>query len=509
MRPCCNAAAASRTGALRISHGISRGRVRATATVLALFFTTAAFGEPLGKHFELTQFGGYTVFDDARNTVTGKPLQNALYLGGRLGYHFDHWLGFEAAAGFTPAQEDVPNGANLDFFHLSGAAVVRPLRRAWGSPYLSLGGGMSNLKLSGGGTSDKQGNVEAAAGVQFWLNDAIGVRAEVRDIAWVPQNDLGSPKSNDYVFGAGLTFALGAKPRDTDGDGVPDRADACPNTVHGAKVDAKGCPIDSDGDGVPDGIDQCAATPVGAKVDAKGCPIDSDADGVFDGLDKCPGTPVGARVDSVGCPIDSDGDGVPDGIDRCPGTLKGCTVDSLGCPRDADGDSVCDALDQCPDTPRGVKVDAHGCPAEIGEREQEMIDTGLIRLDDFPFEAGKADLGPQAKQQLDLVGAVLVKWPELEFEVAGHTDNKGQAKANQKLSEARAKAVREYLLQAFPALPAGHFVSEGYGASRPVVPNVSPEAMARNRRIEFVVLNKDVLQRESERRRLEQSGGGK
>jgi len=502
MRPCCNAVLASRSGLL--------GLARAALTALALFVTmSAASAEPLGNHFELTQFGGYTVFDDARNTVTGKPLSNGLYVGGQLGYHWAHWFGLEATAGFTPAQEDVTNGADLDFLHVAGAAVIRPLKRAWGWPYLSLGGGASTLKLSGGGAKDTQGNAEAALGIQLWLNDAIGVRVEGRDIAWISQSDVGSPKSNDYVFGAGLTFAVGAKPRDTDADGVPDRQDACPNTVHGAKVDTKGCPIDSDGDGVPDGIDQCAGTPVGAQVDPKGCPIDSDQDGVADGLDKCPGTPVGARVDSVGCPIDSDQDGVADGIDRCPGTPKGCTVDSAGCIRDADGDSVCDALDLCPGTPRGVKVDAHGCPVELGELEQELTDTGVMRLSDFPFPAGSAEITAEAKRRLDLVGAVLVKWPQLEFEIAGHTDNKGAAKTNQKLSEDRAKAVRSYLLQTFPALAGGHFVAEGYGATRPVVPNVSPEAMARNRRIEFVVLNKDVLQRESERRRLENSGGNK
>jgi hypothetical protein len=113
----------------------------------------------------------------------------------------------------------------------------------------------------------------------------------------------------------------------------------------------------------------------------------------------------------LGCPIDSDHDGVADGIDRCPGTPKGCTVDSVGCIRDADGDSVCDALDLCPDTPRGVTVDAHGCPVELGELEQELTDTGVMRLSDFPFPAGSAEITAAAKQRLDLVGAVLVKWP--------------------------------------------------------------------------------------------------
>jgi OOP family OmpA-OmpF porin len=68
------------------------------------------------------------------------------------------------------------------------------------------------------------------------------------------------------------------------------------------KVDAKGCPLDSDGDGVPDDLDKCPDTPKGCIVDKDGCPVDSDNDGVCDGLDKCPDTPKGVPVDETGCP---------------------------------------------------------------------------------------------------------------------------------------------------------------------------------------------------------------
>ena len=88
---------------------------------------------------------------------------------------------------------------------------------------------------------------------------------------------------------------------------------------------------DSDGDGVADADDQCPDTPAGAAVDATGCPLYSDGDSVPDYLDKCPGTPSGVSVDADGCPIDSDGDGVPDGTDKCPGTPAGSAVDASGC----------------------------------------------------------------------------------------------------------------------------------------------------------------------------------
>ncbi|OLO03421.1 MULTISPECIES: OmpA family protein [Salinicola] len=91
---------------------------------------------------------------------------------------------------------------------------------------------------------------------------------------------------------------------DSDGDGVPDDRDQCPNTPAGVAVDAVGCPLDTDGDGVPDYMDQCPGTPAGVEVNAQGCPLDSDGDGVPDYQDQCPNTPAGAEVNSLGCEED-------------------------------------------------------------------------------------------------------------------------------------------------------------------------------------------------------------
>jgi OOP family OmpA-OmpF porin len=121
------------------------------------------------------------------------------------------------------------------------------------------------------------------------------------------------------------------KATDTDGDGVYDHQDRCPNTPVGVKVDQTGCPLDRDCDGVLDYRDACPNTPRGVRVDARGCPSDMDGDGVPDYLDKCPGTPMGVSVDRGGCPVDSDNDGVADDKDSCPGTPAGVPVDKFGC----------------------------------------------------------------------------------------------------------------------------------------------------------------------------------
>jgi OOP family OmpA-OmpF porin len=237
-------------------------------------------------------------------------------------------------------------------------------------------------------------------------------------------------------------------------------------------VDAKGCPSDADGDGVYDGVDQCADSPKGATVDAKGCPSDSDGDGVLDGLDQCPNTPHGATVDAKGCPTDSDGDGVPDGID------------------------------QCPSTPAGLKVDANGCPIEVTEKETELLDTGMIRLQNVNFETGKAALMPESYSALDEVGGILLKWPQLQIEIGGHTDSRGRALKNQVLSEERAQSVKSYLVDKFPGLAAAQIAVRGYGSNRPLVPNTSVLNMSKNRRVEFKVMNREALKKEIERRKM-------
>lgn len=89
---------------------------------------------------------------------------------------------------------------------------------------------------------------------------------------------------------------------------------------------------------------------------------DSDGDGVPDPMDRCPDTPPGAQVDETGCIADLDGDGVPNAMDKCPDTPIGTEVNEFGCPsNDADGDGVDDAKDECPDSPSNVQVNDVGC----------------------------------------------------------------------------------------------------------------------------------------------------
>ncbi|MGQ0720542.1 MAG: OmpA family protein [Candidatus Eiseniibacteriota bacterium] len=421
----------------------------------------------------------------------------APHFGGILGVKLVPALGLEARGSFLKKDEL----DNLEIMHGEGDLTwfLRPGSRV--VPFLTAGAGAVRLKNDT--AEDDKFAWSGGGGLLFRFDDHLGLRIDARRLSYELADAAGEEKFRPHteIF-AGLSIGLGGRPKDTDGDGIPDRADSCPDTPLRARVDAAGCPIDGDRDGVPDGIDTCEGTPTGAAVDAAGCPSDSDRDSIFDGLDDCPETPAGARVDAKGCPLDADFDGVYEGLDQCEGTPAGCLVDASGCPSDTDRDGVCDGVDQCPVTPEDVRVDAKGCPIVVTEKETELLETGMIRLQDVNFESGKSVIKPDSYAALDEVGDILSRWPELRIEIGGHTDSQGSEAFNQKLSEDRAKAVLDYLLGKFSGLKAEQLTSAGYGEGTPVAPNDTVLNRAKNRRVEFKVLNTEALRRDTERTRL-------
>ena len=416
--------------------------------------------------------------------------------GGILGCRLTSKWALEARGNFGthdavsgPASLDLTHGeGNLTWF--AGEGAIRP--------YLTAGAGA--IRASGIGASETKFAWNGGAGFAIRLSDKVGLRIDGRDVSYkvfVPGDNKELYRHGPEIFG-GLSFGFGGAAKDADTDGVPDKLDKCPGTPLGARVDANGCPIDGDGDGIPDGIDKCDGTPKGATVDAAGCPADADSDGVLDGLDKCSATPAGARVDASGCPSDSDNDGVFDGLDKCDSTPTGCTVNTNGCPTDSDQDGICDGLDKCPDTPGNVRVDRTGCPIEVSSKETELLETGMIRLQNVNFDTGKATIKAESFRALDEVGDILSRWPELRIEIAGHTDSRGSDARNQALSDARAKAVLAYILDKFPELRPERFTAKGYGESKPIATNTTALGMSQNRRVEFRVLNTEALKREKE-----------
>ena len=468
---------------------------RAILAVVFLLLVAPAPARALDSATRLLVGGGLAVLPNELGTEEERPL-----LGTGISHRIEpRWL-LEVRGNLVSRMKALAPASARRVAHGEANLTWTPLEERDVSPFVTFGFGVAGITPAHG-VRDSRLAWNGGAGMEVRVARKLAFRVEGRAVGFKVPVPAGGERSGTAVEGsAGFVIGFGGRPDDFDGDGVPDPIDTCPGTAAGVLVDAKGCPIDGDADGIPDGPDSCPDTHKGCTVNANGCPSDTDGDGVCDGLDMCPETPAGAKVDPGGCHLDSDGDGVADGLDACADTPKGCTADAKGCTSDSDGDGVCDGLDRCPGTPKEAKVDVNGCAAKVLERETELLETGMIRLENINFDTGTSTLRPESYKALNEVGDILARWPGLRIEIGGHTDDRGSDLQNLNLSKSRARAVLDYLVRKFPELEAGAFRVVGYGESQPVAPNDTELGRAQNRRVEFKVLNPEALRRTKERK---------
>jgi OOP family OmpA-OmpF porin len=355
----------------------------------------------------------------------------------------------ETAFGYTTTKDDVQSYPWALRAHVLGQL---PFWRV--TPFVVVGGGrIGNVSNRMGSDSDPL--FHFGGGAKVFLTDDVMMRLDIRDNL-SQKNDASDgtlTHSPELLLGVSLTLGRPAKttaakpcvPEDSDGDGIVDRADKCPNQPGDGR---DGCPVpDTDGDGILDNVDKCVNV---AGVAPDGCPADQDGDGVIDKNDKCP-TERG------------------DGADGCP-SLK-----------DSDGDGIVDSKDKCPKEPENVNgyEDADGCPDVIPEKIKAF--TGIIQ--GITFDNNKATIRPTSKPTLDKAVEVLKEFPKLRISISGHTDNVGTRDKNLKLSLDRADSVKKYLVE--QGVDASRIETRGAGPDEPVDSNATAAGKERNRRIEF------------------------
>ena len=219
---------------------------------------------------------------------------------------------------------------------------------------------------------------------------------------------------------------------------------------------------------------------------------DRDGDGILDADDACPDTP-GVHSDDPkknGCPIppDRDGDGILDSEDACPDVKGVRTSDpkTNGCPPDRDGDGILDSEDACPNEKGARDPDPkkNGCPKAV-----RVTETEVLILEQVEFDTGKATIKKVSDKLLDEVAGVLKEHPELSrLEVQGHTDDRGSVAVNNRLSETRATAVMKALIKR--GIDQSRLGAKGYGKNKPIASNTTDEGRQKNRRVQFVIVEK-------------------
>ncbi|MFN3198599.1 MAG: OmpA family protein [Bradymonadia bacterium] len=294
---------------------------------------------------------------------------------------------------------------------------------------------------------------------------------------------------------------VGCRNADRDGDGIFDDVDLCPDQPEDKDgvEDADGCPEDqdSDGDGIADSKDQCPKQPedFDGVADQDGCPDiteDKDGDGIGDAVDRCPvqAEDKDGFEDTDGCPdTDNDKDGLLDVADKCPVEPedKDGFEDADGCPDiDNDKDRILDVVDQCPDQPEDYDNDADedGCP----DIYKTIVVTGdRIELKQKVFfSSNKSRILGRSFPLLNEVALAMKDNAALRVRIEGHTDSKGSARYNKRLSQKRADAVRRYLIG--QGINGDRMEALGVGEEVPIEDNRTADGRAANRRVEFHII---------------------
>ncbi len=342
----------------------------------------------------------------------------------------------------------------LSHYAIDGTIKYNILKNTKVDPFVEIGGGYTWVDEIGAGTFN------GGVGVNYWFTDNIGLTLQTQ-YKHVFEDYL--VRHFQHMLGVSVRFGG----TDTDGDGIYDKDDACPEV---AGLEAfNGCP-DSDGDGIEDGKDDCPNEAGPAELN--GCP-DADGDGIADKDDACPNEAGLAEL--AGCP-DADGDGVADKDDECPNEAG--PAENNGCPwPDRDGDGVLDKDDQCPDV--AGTVANNGCPEVTEEVQKQLNDYARTIL----FDTGRSSIKAESTSVMVDIIQILNEYPNAKFTVEGHTDSVGRESTNQKLSEERANAVRDFLID--KGIGSDRLSAIGFGEAKPIATNNTRAGRAQNRRVEI------------------------
>jgi len=355
---------------------------------------------------------------------------------------------------------DVPSVKVDDwsYYGIDGAvkySLANALNSKSFEPTLAVGGGYTWVDEIGAGT------LNGALGLNYWFTENIGLSFEAKY-----KHSFEDYLNKHWQHSLGLSVRFGGS--DSDDDGIYDKNDACPE-VFGLEA-FNGCP-DSDGDGIEDSKDDCPNE--AGKAEMNGCP-DSDGDGVADKDDKCVTVP--GKKDLAGCP-DTDGDGVADPDDKC--VEKAGPAANNGCPwPDTDNDGVLDKDDKCPE--EAGTVANNGCP-EVAP-PAEVIATLNSYAKTILFDTGKSSFKKETFPILQAITAILKEYPKADFSVEGHTDSVGSKSLNQGLSEKRANAVKDYLVE--NGVSTERLTAYGFGEDYPIDSNATRAGRKNNRRVE-------------------------
>lgn len=412
----------------------------AASLLLALAPASQAHAE-----VEVGLAAGYHVFSPnnelgVRDGENADALGDSVLFGARIGYIINSVLGLELEGAFMPASfEDSDVSATVLSYRLNALVQFGAKDPAHAFiPFILVGGGLnSTVGVEDGHPNlgdDQDSSLHAGVGAKYRFGGGWGARLDVRALL-VPSTRLNEDDPSTDRFAV-------------DYEGMV----SIYKSFGGPKAKA------------------AVAEPAPATEPCVG--------------PGCPGYVEPAPAENP----DPDGDGFIGDADACPQEAEDVNglEDNDGCPdamRDTDNDGITDVYDKCinePETVNGYQ-DTDGCKDEVPQEVQKFSG----RIDGIAFATGSAKITKASFKTLGAAAKVLADHPDLRIEIGGHTDDKGDDDRNQALSQARADAVRDYLIS--KGVDASRLEAKGYGETMPVADNAKAAGRAKNRRVEFTL----------------------
>lgn len=174
--------------------------------------------------------------------------------------------------------------------------------------------------------------------------------------------------------------------------------------------------------------------------------------------------------------LDEDGDTILDENDQCQNTSSGVYVDDKGCALDRDSDGIPDYLDKCPDSPSFDNLDEHGCAIVVAIEQPESIKL------EVKFANNSAEIPGNVKTEIKAIVDLMTQFENANVTIGGHSDSSGNAAYNKTLSQRRADAVRDIIVNDY-GIEASRISAIGYGQEQPIASNSTKEGRLENRRV--------------------------
>ena len=374
------------------------------------------------------------------------------------------------SVGINYSENDI-NVSNEDLYYYSLDGIVKynfPSESKFlgvdTNPYLYAGYGLSNFGESDISLASKNTSYGPSfgAGIDFQISKNIALNTGINYKALDEKNAYSNLQ---HVVGIKFNFGKG----DSDGDGVPDKKDQCPDLPGLSELG--GCP-DSDGDGISDLVDQCPNKP--GLNSMRGCP-DTDGDGFSDLSDPCPNN---AGINGEPCP-DSDGDGLNDNTDNCPNEAG--PESNGGCKLvDVDNDGIPNIDDSCPNEAGEKRL--NGCP-----KMPISLSIFLNSYSDYSFDFDSYELNQVQISNISDLSKILIKYDYVKLVIDGHASSEGESEYNMQLSQNRSNSVKNTLIN--NGVKDSRLKTRAYGESMPSYPDFPLSERKKNRRVKISVEN--------------------